>query len=267
MVYPPANPQMGDSVSFAIIAHRGFSSQAPENTLAAFDLALASGFRNIEFDVHLSSDGVPVVIHDPTVNRTTDGTGKISKMPISVIRELDAGSWFSPPQEFAFQNEKVPELEEVLLRYHGLAHLYIELKSEEPELVENVHYLLEHTGWLKGKRKKSANESSSLWIISFNLQQLTRSKQSLPDLSHGYLVLWPDTSTLDVCAENKFEKCFPHISGINPAFLDAAQEKGVSIGIWGASAPAEILQAKNLGVSSATVDWPDTVRTLLSLPE
>lgn len=254
-------------MSFAIIAHRGFSSQAPENTLAAFDLALASGFRDIEFDVHLSSDGVPVVMHDPTVNRTTDGTGKISKMPLSVIRELDAGSWFSQTREFAFQNEKVPELEEVLVRYRGLARLYIELKSGEPELVENVHYLLEHTGWLERKQEDSVNESSSVWIISFNLQQLERSKQSLPNLSHGYLVLWPGTNTLDVCAENKFEKCFPHISGINPAFLDAAQAKGVSVGIWGASGPNEIRQAKNLGVSSATVDWPDKVRTLLNLPE
>ncbi len=77
-----------------MIAHRGFSSRAPENTIAAFDLAIDAGFDNIELDVHLSADGVPVVIHDDALDRTTDGSGQVSSLTLPELRALDAGAWF-----------------------------------------------------------------------------------------------------------------------------------------------------------------------------
>src|SRR5690242_19691865 len=77
-----------------VIAHRGASAVAPENTLVAFKLALALGADGVEMDVHLTADGQPVVIHDARVNRTTDGSGAVSKLTADQIRKLDAGSWF-----------------------------------------------------------------------------------------------------------------------------------------------------------------------------
>ena len=77
-----------------IIAHRGYSSDHPENTLASFDFAIENGFYNIELDIHMTKDGIPVVMHDADVSRTTDGSGLISEMTFEQIKRLNAGSWF-----------------------------------------------------------------------------------------------------------------------------------------------------------------------------
>ncbi len=92
------------------IAHRGVSALAPENTMAAFRLVPQSGTKWFEFDVHLTSDGVPVVIHDDRLERTTDGKGKVADMMWADMQKLDAGSWFDKK----FKGERVPHLAEVL---------------------------------------------------------------------------------------------------------------------------------------------------------
>jgi len=93
-----------------LIAHRGASALAPENTMAAFYLAANSGAKFVEFDVHLTHDGVPVVIHDDTLNRTTDGKGAVADASWADMQRLDAGSWFDPK----YAGEKVPSFAEVL---------------------------------------------------------------------------------------------------------------------------------------------------------
>jgi len=90
--------------------HRGASSEAPENTLAAFELAIRQGATMLELDVQLSLDGYPVVIHDVTVERTTNGSGKVSEMSLEALRALDAGAWFS--EQYAGQ--RIPTLQEVI---------------------------------------------------------------------------------------------------------------------------------------------------------
>ena len=93
----------------AIFAHRGASAYAPENTLASFELAIHQEADAIELDAKLTADGQVVVIHDQTVNRTTDGNGRVGKMTLTQIRQLDAGSYFAA----AFYDERIPTLEEV----------------------------------------------------------------------------------------------------------------------------------------------------------
>jgi len=95
-----------------VIAHRGASTYAPENTFAAFDLALEMGARHIELDVQMSVDGHLVIIHDDLVNRTTDGVGRVSKHTLAQLQALDAGAWFD--QKFA--GERIPTLDAVLDR-------------------------------------------------------------------------------------------------------------------------------------------------------
>lgn len=107
------------------VAHRGASASAPENTRPAFRKALAGGVRNLEMDVHFSSDNVPVVIHDRTVTRTTNGTGAVAGLDVAALRRLDAGSWFGK----AYRGTRVPVLREVLQdgkRYR--ARYFVELK-------------------------------------------------------------------------------------------------------------------------------------------
>ena len=107
------------------VAHRGYAAVAPENTLPAFAAAVRAGATHVEFDVRTTADGVPVVIHDRTVDRTTNGTGHLWDLPYAEVTALDAGSWFSP----AFAGLRVPTLAATLDLLAGGAHqLLLEIK-------------------------------------------------------------------------------------------------------------------------------------------
>ena len=110
-----------------VIGHRGNPTQAPENTLAAINHAFAMGAGMVEADVHLSSDGVPVVIHDDTVDRTTNGKGQVSQMTVAQLKTLDAGSWKDPK----YANERIPTLAEALQAAQGKGLLLLDLKVDE----------------------------------------------------------------------------------------------------------------------------------------
>ena len=120
-----AYAQVGEG--FQVIAHRGASGEAPENTLVAVRRAIELKADMIEIDVHLTKDGELVVIHDHELKRTTDGEGDIKEKTLEEIRKLDAGSWKDPK----YAGEKVPTLEEVLLEVKGKANLLIEIKEGE----------------------------------------------------------------------------------------------------------------------------------------
>jgi glycerophosphoryl diester phosphodiesterase len=107
------------------VAHRGASARAPENTLAAFREAIRLGADAIELDVQLSADGVPMVIHDETVDRTTNGHGRVASFASRDLRRLDAGAWFSS----RFKGERIPTLEEALECARGRCGLNIEIKE------------------------------------------------------------------------------------------------------------------------------------------
>ncbi|MCD6356671.1 MAG: hypothetical protein J7L66_05225 [Anaerolineaceae bacterium] len=108
-----------------ILGHRGASKFAPENTMAAFKLAMEHGADGFELDTMLSKDGIPVVIHDSTVNRTTNGSGKVNRILFSDLQKLDAGKLFTKE----FSGEIIPSLEEVLKQFKGKALINIELKN------------------------------------------------------------------------------------------------------------------------------------------
>lgn len=127
-----------------IIAHRGASLEAPENTLAAFSLALQLGARMIELDVRQCRAGEVVVIHDETVGRTTDGEGAVADLTLPELRALDAGSWKDP----AFRGERIPTLEEALLQIGDRAAVAIDIKGRSSALPGAVVRLLQHTGRL-----------------------------------------------------------------------------------------------------------------------
>lgn len=120
------------------VAHRGWSGRAPENTMAAIKLAIdAPDIKWIEIDVQLSKDGVPMVIHDYNLRRTTNGRGEVKNWSASELSSLDAGSWFSP----AFKGEPVPRLDDVLQASKGKCMLNVELKTDGiryPALEEKV---------------------------------------------------------------------------------------------------------------------------------
>ena len=122
-----------------IVGHRGAARLAPENTLASFRAALRAGAVWVEFDVRFSRDGVPVVIHDPTLDRTTDGSGPVRDHDLSQIGRLDAGSWFDP----RFHGERVPTLRAVLGLLAGRAGADIEIKQTGADVKEALSRVLE----------------------------------------------------------------------------------------------------------------------------
>lgn len=112
-----------------VIAHRGFSAAAPENTVAAVRAAIEIRADMVEIDVTLTADGRVVVIHDETLDRTTDGSGEVSRFTFAELRNLDAGSWFDPK----YRDERIPTLDEVLIEVKSRILLNVEIKSEAVE--------------------------------------------------------------------------------------------------------------------------------------
>lgn len=159
-------------------AHRGLSSQAPENTLAAFKLAVEKGCDWIEIDVQLSSDNVPVVIHDQTVNRCTNGSGKVREMSLSQLEMLDAGLWFGEE----YREEPIPTLLDTLLYVKNAGvNLNIELKvypqDDIQQLCQKVKEVIELV----------AISDSRILFSSFETQALQEMKQLLPEVRRGQL--------------------------------------------------------------------------------
>src|SRR5690625_6609337 len=124
-----------------IIAHRGASGNAPENTLAAFQLAVEEGADGIELDVHLSKDGELVVIHDDTLDRTTNGTGRVQDKDLDELKTYDAGSWF----DSKFASERIPLLQEVIDILPDDVFLNVEIKNSPTVRSE------EHTSELQSR--------------------------------------------------------------------------------------------------------------------
>jgi glycerophosphoryl diester phosphodiesterase len=254
--------------SFTLIAHRGSSYDAPENTFDAFDLALQNGFTNMETDVQLTADGVLVLIHDDTLDRTTSGKGKVAEVGIAYVKSLDAGLWFEGPKDGAgrkgpasYGESFVPTLEEFLDRYHGKVGLHLELKSHEPELAPKVAALLEEYGWERPETPGGAGVT----ISSFDIEQLRRSKPLLPDLDHGHLLR---EITPEACETAKSAGCtgiYPHAATVEAADIELARRHGLIVRTWGVKSEADLRRAFDAGALGTTVDWPVRAKRVLGL--
>ncbi|GAD80403.1 glycerophosphoryl diester phosphodiesterase [Vibrio ezurae] len=160
------------------MAHRGVSSQAPENTLSAFALAAEKGCQWIEIDVQLSSDGVPMVIHDDTVNRCTNGCGKVREMTLSQLKKLDAGLWFGKQ----YQDEPIPTLLETLdFVQQTNINLNIELKVYPQDDVALLCKMVDEV------IKVSGIAPTQILFSSFHTQALARMQKVLPEVRRGQL--------------------------------------------------------------------------------
>lgn len=156
------------------INHRGYSSLAPENTLPAYRLSRLKGFRYVETDVRFTADGVPVLLHDTDINRTSDGLGSIDKMTFEEVRYFDFGSWKSP----VYKGTRIPSLEEflALCRDVGL-HPILELKTGSKDQVYQIVDLVDEYGL-----------TDVTIYISFSLPLLNSVLEKAESPSIGYLV-------------------------------------------------------------------------------
>lgn len=159
------------------VAHRGWSGKAPENTMAAFQLAMSEPHVGwIELDVQLSAEGVPVVIHDFTLKRTTNGKGAVKNHTFEKLNKLDAGSWFDPK----FKGEPIPSLEQVLNAVCGRCKLNVELKTARnmyPGIEESVIQLI-----------RKYHMQHDAYITSFDHEAIGRVGRIDPEIQTGLII-------------------------------------------------------------------------------
>jgi glycerophosphoryl diester phosphodiesterase len=228
--------------SLFLYAHRGASAEAPENTLAAFRRALAAGADGIELDVHLTRDGVPVVIHDDTLERTTDGAGRVAARSAAALQELDAGSWFAPH----FAAEALPTLEEVLRLFGGRLRLNLEVKAVRAGMA--VLELL------------TRFPRAEVVVSSFDHGLLTRLRRAAPDLSlavladHDWHRALAKAAALRVCAFH------PRADLVNRPLLTACRRLAMPVHAWTVDDPGRARTLVRLGVAGLFTNDPVLLR-------
>ncbi|MEY8561008.1 glycerophosphodiester phosphodiesterase family protein [Jeotgalicoccus halotolerans] len=236
------------------IAHRGASGYAPENTLAAFDKAVEMQADYIEIDVQLSKDDLPVVIHDDTLDRTTNGTGNISAHTFQELRSLDAGSWFDKD----YAGEKIPSLNEVLEMYGEKINILIELKS--PELYPGVEEKV-----AEALAKYKLDTSNNIVIQSFNHPSVIKSAEMLPEITHGVLAGENYKNVTDQQLQEfaAYAEYFnPNLKIVSSELVDKVHQAGMKISPYTIKTKAEAERIYKFGVDGLITDYPDYAEAL-----
>jgi glycerophosphoryl diester phosphodiesterase len=254
-----------------VFAHRGGAALRPENTIAAFDHGLSLGADGIEFDVHLSRDGVVVVHHDATLERTTDGRGPLAALTAAELSRLDAGHWFTGPPspggdrratagqaaQYPFRGLAggVPTLEEVLRRYAD-ARFIIELKVNDPVLAHRA---------IDAIRRANAVERAALG--SFGTRVLRAARAYEPRIPTGAsreetrLALYRSWVRWPVRRPRYQEFQVPELSGstrvVSRRFVEYAHQAGVAVRVWTVNDQADMQRLLGWGVDALISDRPD----------
>ena len=227
-----------------IFAHRGASRVAPENTLAAFRQAVEIGADGIELDVQLSADGVPVVIHDTTVDRTTDGSGWVRDLTLAQLQELDAGGHAGA----AFAGERIPTLEEVLAEVGDRLLIDIELKYPTLETVSLEGQIIEVIRRLGMQQR--------VWLSSFKPYALHTARRWAPAMPCGliYGPLSPGSWLLGPITPH--EALHPHASLVSERMMQRARKRGLRVITWTVDDPAQARQLATRGVDAIITNTP-----------
>ena len=236
-----------------IFAHRGDLAHAPENTLPAFLQALQKGADGVELDVKLTADGHVIVIHDSTLDRTTDGKGRVASSTLEAIRKLDAGKWFNEK----FAGTKVPLLEEVfeVVGKDKMINIELKLTNSREGLVVKVCELI-----------KRHNNHSQILFSSFFPSSLKIAAQTLPEIPRGLLAM---PGFLGLWARS-FGFMFGDYQALHPHILSTSREQILRahrlkrrVHVWTVNVPSEITKLKEWDVDGIITDDPQTaVRAL-----
>lgn len=234
-----------------VIAHRGFSGHAPENTMAAFRAAIELGADMMELDVLLSRDGEVVVIHDETLERTTDGEGRVADFDLSELRRLDAGSWYAE----RFRGEHIPTLEEVLELANGQILLNVEIKTEAVTdearggIEEKVLDLI---------RRHEMNER--VLLSSFDPRALAHSRQLDPGIPTASLYnrdLHRQLSPTQVMAEVGSAAFNISRRYVTRSIVDECHALSRPVAVYTVNEPKALELLMSLGVDAIFTDHPD----------
>jgi glycerophosphoryl diester phosphodiesterase len=249
------------------LAHRGASALAPENTIESFHLAAEAGAGGLELDVHMTLDGHIVVIHDATVDRTTNGTGAVSEMTLDELRRLDAGHNFSPDggptRPYRGRDVRVPTLEEVLEAFPAVA-VNIEIKASTPGIEETVLGVL-----------REANALGRVLVVSTRHATVKRFRRisggNVPtgasrwEIGVFYLLSRLHLERLVCPVYDALQVPLKHrgIPLVTPRFLKAAHTYGVRVDAWTINQADEMRRLLDLGVDVIMTDRPGMLAEVL----
>lgn len=249
-----------------IIAHAGAKGLAPENTMVAFQTAVQAGVDVLEMDVHLTADGHVVVLHDATVNRTTNGTGAVAAMTLGEIQALDAGYRFTPDGGASYpwrgRGVVIPTLDEVLSSFEDIPFI-IELKTESEELAQKVLDVVEATG-----------TADRVILVSFHdrpLQYVRRVAPHIPtNLSRSEVTRYYILQRLGVGAFVRPPGEFLHVPEfqgpirvVHSGLMRLARKQGVEVHVWTVNDEEAMTRLLDLGARGIMTDYPERMHQVL----
>ena len=239
-----------------ILAHRGASGHAPQNTLAAFLMAAEMGADGVELDVHLSADGEAVVIHDDTVDATTDGHGRVSRMTMSEIASLDAGSWFDP----RFAGQRIPTLAQVFELLGPRLLINVEIKVElghhpfahEAEVVRLIedHHLVDR-----------------VVVSSFTPSALRRVRKLNPHIPLALLYDKVQTNLFPRIASllgTPYDLLHPSFKVVDALYVQHAHAHDRRVNVWTVNREEDMRRMVDAGVDGIITNYPDRLRDILA---
>lgn len=249
-----------------IIGHRGASARVPENTIASFDLAFQEGADGIEFDVRLARDGVPVVIHDPTLLRTALYSGDVASYDSAFLSKLDAGAWFKKKNptraRSGIELERIPTLEQIYERY-GAHLLYVEMKCEDP---------LHRAGLARAVVELTCKHDLTERVVvkSFEHDSLIEVKGLAPEIRTAALFerKWPrpllsSSAIIKEAGACGADEISLHHSLLRKATVEAARSNGFEIVVWTVNSSFLLRRAASLKVRAIITDNPRQMKQAL----
>ena len=233
-----------------IIGHRGVAARAPENTLAGFRKAAELGLEWVEFDVRLTADGRPVVIHDAALDRTTDGRGPVAEASFEAVRALDAGSWFAPD----YADERVPSLEEAIALVAGLGlGACVEIKPDPRRREEAGRTVMVVLGrcWPRGRPRPL--------VSSFDPTTLAAARGVAPSWPIAFLMRRPMPRWR---AKAKALRCLAvhcRHDGLTRRSVRRLKAAGLPLAVYAVNEPARARVLLEWGVDSIITDAPEAM--------
>ena len=229
-----------------VIAHRTTMGHAPENTLLGIRKALKMGCAGVEIDVQLSADGIPVLIHDDLLDRTTSGSGPVAAASLADLQALDAG-----------EGEPVPTLREALELINGQILFAIELKiSPEADVPALSTAVLEEI--------ERVDALPWTWLWSFDSETVIELANRAP---HGrriaHLCLTPTAEIWQIAAEHRLDGISMHSMGLTEANVTACRAHEMAAFVWTVNEPADIQRCVKLGATGIVGDYPERIQAAL----
>ena len=251
----------------AILAHRGASARAPENTLEAFRLAVEEGAGGLELDVHATRDGEIVVIHDASVDRTTDGSGAVAGMTLEELRRLDAGYRFSPDGGRTFpyrgRGTRIPTLAEVYAQFPDV-RVNADIKETRAGTEEVVLRVIRRAA-AEVRTLVASNDHAVVRRFRRASGGRIRTAASRREIAAFYLMSCSRLEALGRPAYDALQVPVEHkgIALVTPRFLGAAHSRDVRVDVWTINDAAEMRRLLDLGVDGVMTDRPGVLASLL----